>query len=78
MHIAVDDVTENALQNTMVRSFDTWLTGKMPKRNHLGMEFPKNPSRAVMGNENHVLRGGHIGVYVGCVADQLWLAQHFR
>ena len=77
-HILVKDYTENRLQEALCWSFEMWATGRFPHVNHLQRDWPSNSLRALFSSRGHKIAGGHIGVYVGSVCDQLWGAQHFR
>ena len=78
MHITLDEITEIHLQETMAWSFAVWLTGRYPTLDHTGSPIAETTLRGAMGLQSHEIAGGHVGVYVGTVADQPWIAQHFR
>ena len=77
-HSAILDVTDVDVQEAVVWSFCSWLTGRMPQTNHLQESFEKGTTRYMMGQQRQCIAGGHTGVYVGTLADQLWMLQHYR
>ena len=77
-HILLADVTEPALQEAFVWSWNIWASGKFPHLDHRGIPFPANSWRARLAANNTDICGGFTPVYTGTVADQLWIKQHYR
>ena len=78
-HLLVANHTENELQKVLVWAMTVWQSGKFPSADHLGNCWPDRSVRQALCQEHSgTIAGGHCGVYVGQVADQLWLAQHYR
>ena len=74
-HELVPGMTECDLQRAIVWAFDVWMTGKHPALDPQGNAWSDKRRLSLAGSP---IAGGHIPVYCGCVADQDWIAQHYR
>ena len=70
--------TEQELQRVLVWAFQIWMTGLFPFLDYYGNPWAAKTARGMMAARNHRIAGGHIGVYVQTVCDQLWLVQHYH
>ena len=74
----VVEKTESDLQTTLVWSMFMWMTGRFPQLDHVQEPFAPGTSRFRSGQGSQQIAGGHVGVYTGFAADQMWMAEHFR
>lgn len=77
-HVALKDITDSELQRCVVWSFLVWMSGRMPTLDHCSTELRKGSMRNLVGERHDTIAGWHVGVFVGTIADALWMAQHYR
>ena len=77
-HLIVRHVTEARLQKVIAWSLGVWLTGRFPRCDDVGTQWPPATVRAKLASEDTLIAGGHIAVFAGAVCDHLWMQQHFR